>query len=128
MALCMVIRGQGPWLGGVAPLAPRPLMKPSLLMWKRMRILIYSNICKCKNQKMKMWWLFPQGTDPVQGPDQSTPGPITIEPSTTDPVSIAPPDTSGNHVNAGRASGLAILGLATLAMVCSYTGHCDINK
>ena len=60
----------------------------------------------------------PKGTDPVQGRDQSTP--TTIEPSTTDPVSVGPPDTSGNPVNAGLAGGLAVLGLVmgvTLTMV-----------
>ena len=57
-----------------------------------------------------------EGTDPVQGPDQSTP--TTIEPSTTDP---APPDTSGNPVNAGLAGGLAVLGLATLVMAVTLT-------
>ena len=57
-----------------------------------------------------------EGTDPVQGPDQSTP--ITIEPSTTAPVSVRPPDTSGNTVNvAGLAGGLAVLGLAIVMAV-----------
>ena len=63
----------------------------------------------------------PQGTDPwpVQGLDQSTP--TTIEPSTTDPVSVGPPDTSGNPVNAGLAGGLTVLGLATLVMAVTLT-------
>ena len=59
-------------------------------------------------------------TDQVQGPDQSTP--TTIEPSITAPVSVRPPDTSGNAFDvAGLIGGLAVLGLATLVMAVTLT-------